>query len=240
MQLRGADLGDWLGGGGELLLYLHHGRSRPDGRLRDCGGVRQGAARGAPPRLTIVGRPATLLEGLSGHALALGAGSIDVEYQDGREWVYANFGDRAISIANYKSSSSDAKELRENLYAAARRPVRALLNGQAVLVKVRISQNFGEDSFAVTFVLVVPRADSGGKPAFTRRQGQFLAFIHYDSKIHRRAPAETDLQEYFRVSAPSVHEILKTLQRNGLIERTPGQARSTRLLVRPEDLPELE
>jgi len=42
------------------------------------------------------------------------------------------------------------------------------------------------------------------------------------------------------VSPPSVHKMIKTLERNGLIERTPGQARSIRLFVRPEDLPELE
>jgi DNA-binding MarR family transcriptional regulator len=34
--------------------------------------------------------------------------------------------------------------------------------------------------------------------------------------------------------------MIKTLERNGLIERTPGQARSIRLLVKPEHLPLLE
>jgi hypothetical protein len=33
--------------------------------------------------------------------------------------------------------------------------------------------------------------------------------------------------------------MMQTLQRNGLIERTPGQARSIRLLVNPELLPRL-
>jgi hypothetical protein len=34
--------------------------------------------------------------------------------------------------------------------------------------------------------------------------------------------------------------MIKTLERNSLIARTPGQARSIRLLVRPEHLPGLE
>jgi len=34
-------------------------------------------------------------------------------------------------------------------------------------------------------------------------------------------------------------EMIKTLERNGFIQRTPGQARSIRLLVAPEHLPAL-
>jgi hypothetical protein len=33
--------------------------------------------------------------------------------------------------------------------------------------------------------------------------------------------------------------MVKTLERNSLIEKTPGQARAIRLLVKPEHLPEL-
>jgi Mn-dependent DtxR family transcriptional regulator len=49
-----------------------------------------------------------------------------------------------------------------------------------------------------------------------------------------------DLERYFQVSPPSIHNMVKTLERNGLIEKTPGQARSIRLLVAPEHLPRLE
>jgi hypothetical protein len=55
-----------------------------------------------------------------------------------------------------------------------------------------------------------------------------------------QAPAESDLERYFRVSPPAIHNMIKTPERNGLIERTPGQARSIRVLVRPEHLPRLE
>jgi DNA-binding MarR family transcriptional regulator len=75
---------------------------------------------------------------------------------------------------------------------------------------------------------------------FTPKQGQHLAYIDQHSTIHRRAPAETDIQQYFRVAPPTVHNMIIALERNGLIERTPGKARSIRVLVRPEKLPRLE
>jgi repressor LexA len=72
------------------------------------------------------------------------------------------------------------------------------------------------------------------------KQGQYLAFIFYYSKLHRVAPAETDMQRYFRVSPPSVHQMFVTLEANGFIERVPGKGRSIRLLIPHEELPDLE
>jgi SOS-response transcriptional repressor LexA len=72
---------------------------------------------------------------------------------------------------------------------------------------------------------------------YTKRQGEYLAFIHLYIKLNRRAPAEADIQEYFRVSAPAVHQMVVGLENRGLIQRTPGQARSIRLLIPPESLP---
>ncbi len=75
---------------------------------------------------------------------------------------------------------------------------------------------------------------------YTLHQGQYLAFIFYYTKIHGRPPAESDMQTYFKVSAPSVHQMVLTLERKQLIERTPGEARSIRLLLSREELPDLE
>ena len=187
-----------------------------------------------------MGRPVTLLEGLCGHALSLGAERIEVECKDdGREWVFAYQGPMGFGIANYKSDSADAKELRGNLYAAAKKKVRTVVDGRVYIIRVRIFDSFGEHAFAVNWD-VAPRLDPSTKPSFTAKQGQYLAFIHHYTKIHRQAPAESDLQRYFRVSPPSIHEMIKTLERNGLIEKTPGQARSIRLCVKPEHLPELK
>jgi hypothetical protein len=186
-----------------------------------------------------MGKPATLLEGLCGHALSISAQSIGVEHKDEREWVFAYIGGKGVGIANYASSSTDAKELRGNLSAAAKKPVRTVIGGQVCILKVRVFDSFGEDAFEVT-IDPAPKLDPSVAPSFTYKQGQYLAYIYNYAKIHGQAPAETDLERYFRVSPPSIHEMIKTLERNGLIEKIPGQARSIRLLVRPEYLPRLE
>jgi Mn-dependent DtxR family transcriptional regulator len=74
---------------------------------------------------------------------------------------------------------------------------------------------------------------------FTEKQGQYLAFIHLYTKLHRQPPAEADMQMYFQVSPPSVHNMILTLESHRLIERTPGQARTIRVLVPPDEIPEL-
>lgn len=47
------------------------------------------------------------------------------------------------------------------------------------------------------------------------------------------------MQEYFRVSPPSVHQMVPTLERAGLIRRQPRTPRSIEVLVDPKHLPEL-
>ena len=76
--------------------------------------------------------------------------------------------------------------------------------------------------------------------AYTPKQGQYLAFIYYFTKIHKKAPSEADIQRYFNVTPPTVHQMILSLERQRFIERTPGQARSIRLLLGSEDLPDLE
>ena len=75
---------------------------------------------------------------------------------------------------------------------------------------------------------------------YTPRQGQYLAFIYYYTKIHGVPPAEADMQKYFRVSPPAVHEMVKSLERHGYIAREPGKPRSIRLLLSRAKLPDLE
>lgn len=75
--------------------------------------------------------------------------------------------------------------------------------------------------------------------AFTSKQGQYLAFIHLYTRLHRRPPAEADMQQYFGVSPPSIHQMVLTLERQGFIRRQPRTARSIELLVDPKCLPEL-
>ncbi len=79
----------------------------------------------------------------------------------------------------------------------------------------------------------------GVDQAFTDTQGQYLAFIYYYTKIHSVAPAEADMQRYFKVTAP-VHNMVVTLEKRGFIRRTPGATRSIHLLLNREQLPLLE
>lgn len=77
------------------------------------------------------------------------------------------------------------------------------------------------------------------QPAFTSLQGQYLAFIRAYTLIHREPPAEADMQQFFGVTPPTVHNMVLALAQNGLVERIPGKARSLRVVVSPEVLPGL-
>jgi Mn-dependent DtxR family transcriptional regulator len=77
-------------------------------------------------------------------------------------------------------------------------------------------------------------------PRYTTKQGQYLAFIYYYTKLHRQAPSEADMQRYFGTSPPAVHQMILNLEERGLIERTPGSARSVRLLLNRNELPDLD
>jgi DNA-binding MarR family transcriptional regulator len=82
---------------------------------------------------------------------------------------------------------------------------------------------------------------SGGpKPGFTPTQGQYLAFIDAYTRVNLRPPAEADIQRRFGVTPPSVHQMILTLERAGLIRRKRGAPRSIEVLVSPEHLPVLE
>ncbi len=49
---------------------------------------------------------------------------------------------------------------------------------------------------------------------FTERQGQYLSFIYNYTKINGRPPAEADIQRYFRVTSPTVHQMIVTLEQS--------------------------
>ena len=74
----------------------------------------------------------------------------------------------------------------------------------------------------------------------TLKQGQYLAFIYYYTKLNRRPPAEADIQWHFRVTPPTVHQMILSLEKHGFISRVPGQARSIQVLLSRENLPDLE
>jgi DNA-binding MarR family transcriptional regulator len=75
---------------------------------------------------------------------------------------------------------------------------------------------------------------------FTAKQGQYLAFIHTYTVLHREPPAEADFQQFFQVTPPAVHDMIVALERRGLISRVPRQPRTIRLLLSADELPALQ
>jgi DNA-binding MarR family transcriptional regulator len=82
---------------------------------------------------------------------------------------------------------------------------------------------------------------AGESPAeFTQKQGQYLAFIHAYTLVNGRPPAQADMQRFFRVTPPTVHQMLLTLEKAGLISRQPGVARCITVLIARDILPRLD
>ncbi len=75
---------------------------------------------------------------------------------------------------------------------------------------------------------------------FTEKQGQYLAFIYMYALVNGRPPAEADLQRFFEVTPPSVHNMIIELERRGLISRIPRQPRSIEVTLPAAELPMLQ
>ena len=60
-------------------------------------------------------------------------------------------------------------------------------------------------------------ADAKDRP--TRRQREYLEFIRRYMARHGVSPAEADIHTHLMVSAPSAHQMVKTLERRGFITR---------------------
>jgi len=90
--------------------------------------------------------------------------------------------------------------------------------------------------------MLCPREGRHEKPAprYTAKQGQYLAFIQQYTTLHGVPPAEHEIQQFFKVSPPTVHQMILMLENKGLIQRTPGAARSIKVLVAAADLPALK
>jgi Mn-dependent DtxR family transcriptional regulator len=77
-------------------------------------------------------------------------------------------------------------------------------------------------------------------PRLTKLQGQYVAFIYYYMRVNGRPPAESEVQRYFGTTAPAVHDMILRLEKCGAIERVPWTARSIRVLVPTDEIPQLD
>jgi (p)ppGpp synthase/HD superfamily hydrolase len=74
---------------------------------------------------------------------------------------------------------------------------------------------------------------------YTRKQGQYLAFIHHYTKLNGIPPAEADMQRYFGATPPSVHQMIMKLEEKGLISRIPNAPRTVKVIIPPDQIPGL-
>lgn len=72
---------------------------------------------------------------------------------------------------------------------------------------------------------------------FTPTQGRYLAFIHAYSNLHGCPPAESEIAAALCVSPPSVNQMVKMLEKKGLVLRQPGRPRSLLVLVPADEIP---
>ena len=72
---------------------------------------------------------------------------------------------------------------------------------------------------------------------FTATQGRYLSYIHTYTEGFGLPPAESEIAKILGVSGPSVNQMLKNLQKKGLIRREPGKARSIEILVPVAEIP---
>ena len=90
-----------------------------------------------------------ILEPLLAKAIGLSADQLEVEYKDGSEEVFAMKSGVGVGIASFRSSSPEAKSLRNELYALAKKRQRAKIDEHTYELRARIFDSFGEDAFHV-------------------------------------------------------------------------------------------
>jgi len=72
---------------------------------------------------------------------------------------------------------------------------------------------------------------------FTPTQGRYLSFIQAYAQLHGCPPAESEIATALCVSPPSVNQMVRMLEKKGLILRQPGQPRALQILVPAEEIP---
>lgn len=91
----------------------------------------------------------SVLHRLALEAVRRGADTIEVEYKDGYEDVFAGRGGVGYGIARLDGSSDQAASLRKELYSLTRKRRRLLVGGQEYELRARVYDSFGEAAFRV-------------------------------------------------------------------------------------------
>jgi len=95
-----------------------------------------------------------ILHDVAAEAVRLGVESIEVEYKDGYEEVFALRGGMAVGIARFPSSGRGAGVLRQELYALAKKKQRVVIGDAAYELRARKYESFGEDVLRVALLRI--------------------------------------------------------------------------------------
>jgi hypothetical protein len=90
-----------------------------------------------------------ILEQLAAKAMSLGADGFEVEYKDGCEEVFAVKSGFGLGIASLRSSTAEAKSLRNELYALTKKKQSVRIGDRTYELRARIYDSFGEDAFRI-------------------------------------------------------------------------------------------
>ncbi len=82
-------------------------------------------------------------------AIDLGATEIEVEYENGREHVFAVGEHSGVEIASLDASGKQARALREVLCHICEQPRKMLIRGSDYALTVQIHESFGENVYRV-------------------------------------------------------------------------------------------
>jgi hypothetical protein len=91
----------------------------------------------------------SIVERLASEAIRLGVKTLEVEYKDGHEEVFARTGPVGFGIASLPSSSPEAAQLRRELHGIARQSRRISIGDGHYELRCRVWESFGEDAFRV-------------------------------------------------------------------------------------------
>lgn len=72
---------------------------------------------------------------------------------------------------------------------------------------------------------------------FTAKQGLYLSYIRAYIEGFGLPPAESEMADAMQVAPPTVNQMMKMLEKKGLIRRQPGVARSIEILAPIDEIP---
>lgn len=74
----------------------------------------------------------------------------------------------------------------------------------------------------------------------SKKEGQYLAFIYYYTKINSQPPAYSDFQRYFKTDPTSVYRMLMQLETKNYISKIPKKPRSISITISTKVIPDLD